>query len=271
MTQPAVSEALKRIRLQFHDEILIRSGRSLVTTPFAERLIPELDQILGRVEALRENAAAGNGLIKKRKLIIATGDNIILTIGDKLVNLLSEVSPSVTVQFVHLQSFEPRHLKAGDIDMAIMPKHFIQDRDINYLKLFAEDFVCISRKNHPVLHGPVRQEQLKDIPKIAFGVDRYSALKVSGLDDWEDHLSVPGMLPIPFLVAQSDSVAIVQRYLAEYVSRYVDIELHEVTDFHLSYEVGVFWGDIYNQCHTHGWLRNQLRDLLDPSLLYASQ
>jgi len=40
MTQPAVSEALRRLRTLLGDDLLIPDGRSLMTTAFAERLIP---------------------------------------------------------------------------------------------------------------------------------------------------------------------------------------------------------------------------------------
>lgn len=270
MTQPAVSEALKRIRTQFQDEILVRAGRNLVLTPFAEGLIPELDQILGRVQALAENNPGDIGPHTERELVIATGDNIITALGEKLLQVLIDEFPKLHVQFLYLQSFDVRQLKAGDIDMAIMPKNFINDKEIKYLALYSEDFVCISRKNHPALHGgAVRQKQLKDIPKIGFRADQHSELKVSGLEDWDDRLLLPGMLPIPYLIEQSNSIAMVQRHLAEYFSRYVNIDIHEVADFHLDYEVGVFWGEIYDHCRVHSWLRSRLKELFDQSVNYS--
>ncbi|MCK9504582.1 MAG: LysR family transcriptional regulator [Porticoccaceae bacterium] len=52
MTQPAVSDALARLRNQYGDEILVRVGRNMVITPFAKTLIEPLDELLGRIDSL---------------------------------------------------------------------------------------------------------------------------------------------------------------------------------------------------------------------------
>ena len=268
MTQPAVSDALKRIRLQFQDKILVRVGRNLVATPLAESLVPELEHILGRIEALSENTSKTIDSTVERDIVIATGDNIITALGVNLFQLLLEKLPKVHLQFLYLQDLDVRQLKTGDIDMAILPKELVDDKELKYLTLYSEDFVCISRKNHPILRGSVRQKELKSIPKIGFRADQHSKFKVSGLEDWDDHLSLPGILPIPYIVEQSNSIAIIQRHMAEHFSQHLAIDIHEVVDFNWNLEIGVFWGEIYDHCNAHTWLRNQLKDLFDQSVKY---
>ena len=38
LTQPTMSAALARLRVLFHDELLVRTGRTMRPTPFAESL-----------------------------------------------------------------------------------------------------------------------------------------------------------------------------------------------------------------------------------------
>ena len=46
LSQPTVSHALKRLREQLNDQLLVRSARSMDPTPYAESLIDPLSKIL---------------------------------------------------------------------------------------------------------------------------------------------------------------------------------------------------------------------------------
>jgi LysR family nod box-dependent transcriptional activator len=46
LTQPAISNALSRLRLHFEDDLLVQVGRKMVPTPFAETLAEPVRQAL---------------------------------------------------------------------------------------------------------------------------------------------------------------------------------------------------------------------------------
>ena len=48
VTQPAMSRSLRRLRQLFHDDLLVRAGRSMALTPLAERLRPEIGDAIVR-------------------------------------------------------------------------------------------------------------------------------------------------------------------------------------------------------------------------------
>lgn len=262
MTQPAVSEALGRLRHQYGDEILVRAGRNMLLTPFAESLIEPLDEILGGIE--RMSSPANNDTLTNidRQFVIATADNVMLALGRKLLNSLSQDFPKIHVQFLDLQHFDVQLLKSGEVDMVIMPDAFVDDDGLNKLFLYQEDFVCISRKNHPDLSDPAKQEELKQLSKVGYRADQRSPLRVSGPSGWDEQLLFPGMALIPYVIEKSDSVAIIQRTLAHQYSKYMDIDIHEVRDFSWSLDVYIYWGAIYDKSRIHAWLRNTLKDLL---------
>src|SRR4051795_7056357 len=52
LSQPAVSGSLRRLRQVFDDELLVREGRSMRLTPFAEQLAPVVTQVVAEFEHL---------------------------------------------------------------------------------------------------------------------------------------------------------------------------------------------------------------------------
>src|SRR4051794_26795077 len=50
VTQPSASAALARLRLLFGDELLVKSGREMRPTPFAERIAGRIHHLLVEVE-----------------------------------------------------------------------------------------------------------------------------------------------------------------------------------------------------------------------------
>ncbi len=58
ITQPAVSNALARLRQEFGDPLFVRSGRRMQPTPLAESIAPEIRRALKLLESTR--VALGN-------------------------------------------------------------------------------------------------------------------------------------------------------------------------------------------------------------------
>src|SRR5207248_8227721 len=52
LSQPAMSRALERLRETFGDPLLVRTGRVYERTPRGERVLRELESIMGRLETM---------------------------------------------------------------------------------------------------------------------------------------------------------------------------------------------------------------------------
>ena len=52
LSQPAMSRALDRLRDAFGDPLLVRSGRAYERTPRGERVLREIETIMGRLDAI---------------------------------------------------------------------------------------------------------------------------------------------------------------------------------------------------------------------------
>ena len=93
VSQPAVSNALGRLREYFQDELLIRRGRDMVLTPFAEGLRSSLHLSL---EHLRRVALARPGfdpLTHTRNFTIMSSDYFAMAFLPKILAQLQIAAP----------------------------------------------------------------------------------------------------------------------------------------------------------------------------------
>jgi len=166
LTQPAVSNALRRLREALGDDLLVRKGRGLEPTARGEELWPAVREALQRLQAslapsVFEPSTASSTFVLT--LADATAAELI----PGLVEALTTLAPNVSLRLVPLTTRDPRALlDAGHADLAI--GHFpavLADltaraqagEAVSFLhqRLFAGDYVCVMRQGHPLAQGPL--------------------------------------------------------------------------------------------------------------------
>jgi DNA-binding transcriptional LysR family regulator len=266
LTQSGVSEALGRLRLHFEDELLIRVGRSMVPTPLAVELAPRVEEVLAELEELLQPAAFDPARVK-RQFLIATGDTIILALGQELIQRLSEQAPGTSIQFISIQYVTKRDLEEGKIDFLIIPQNVIpqaifDEEGLSWMKLYREDWVCVARKDHPALKGGLTQGALNSLPSVACRLDENSYLHgaIPGRPDF-DQLRVSQFTLLPMLAAQSDAITMVQRHVAEWFASLLPIDIFEMPIPFPQLDVCAYWAPIYENDRMHAWLRKQMEEI----------
>lgn len=157
MTQPAVSNALKRLRDALGDELLIRTAHGVKPTPRAEELWPTVRSALSSLE---EAVAPTSFDVSKARATfrMAMADATAVLWLPALVRSIEHEAPGVNVRMVPLTTREPRPLLLrGDIDLAIgfFPGVVAQlaggpDTPIRHERLYSGQYACMMRKNHPL-------------------------------------------------------------------------------------------------------------------------
>lgn len=116
-TQPAVSQALNRLRLMFSDSLMFRNGRGLSITPFALSLAPQLERILSETAFLISNEQAFNPKIDERNIVVGGADIAF----EPLVNLITLLRKEAPQLKYRISGYEEntKRLLNGDIDAII--------------------------------------------------------------------------------------------------------------------------------------------------------
>ena len=160
LTQPAVSNALRRLREALGDELLRRSGTGVEPTPRAQALWPVVQTALAQLE----------GALAPERFEPALADNSFALL-PHMVRILAAEAPSVSVRVLPLATRDPRRLlddEAADLAIGYFPAVLAdltarnQTGDaVSYAhqRVYDGEYVCLMRKNHPLAAGPLTLDQ----------------------------------------------------------------------------------------------------------------
>ncbi|EJL84354.1 transcriptional regulator [Herbaspirillum sp. CF444] len=157
MTQPAVSNALRRLRDTLNDELVIRTAHGVKPTPRAEELWPTVRRALSELEAVitPETFDVSRAQNTFRMAMVDATAALWLP---SLVRTIMRDAPRIKIRMMPLTTRDPRAmLLRGDVDLAVgfFPGVAAQLADglktqISHERLYTGQYVCVMHKNHPL-------------------------------------------------------------------------------------------------------------------------
>lgn len=261
LSQPAMSNALARMRIAFDDPLMERSREGLVLTPRAESLlaqlkvlVPQLD-LLGRPDGFAPSEAT-------TVFHIAITDHASLLLMPDVLEQVHQEAPRVRLITSTLRSrqSEGDELEAGGFDLRVgwmktLPPHW------RSRKLMDERLVVIGRRSNPALQGPLTLERFLELDHLALAADRPmfqnivdSTLARQGLER-RITASISHFTLLPFLIAKSSAIAMFPERLAQAFSRLTDIVVLEPPIAFDPFNISMAWHPRVQQDAAHRWLR----------------
>lgn len=264
VTQPTMSGMLQRLRYQLDDELLVRNGRGMELTQYAQSLIEPVRTALLRVGALLKSEERFDPGTSKRTFSIMTSDYCTSIFMGSLISHLARLAPGVQLVVEPLnEPFEK--LMSGEIDLGITadgglsfgPEGAV---DLPSLPLFSDEFVCIVDDAHPL--GPdASLEEVFAFPHVAVHVPGVAATiglaaMRQQIPSYEPAYLVADFSLVPNIVVGTQLVGLVQRRLAEAASRSLPIR-----SFRPPFDVPrvneeLRWHPRHFEDPGHIWLRN---------------
>lgn len=123
LSQSAMSGALARLRAHFEDELIVRAGREMLLTPFAEGLIDPVRDLLLRTGAVLERRSAFDPATAERHFRIAASDFVIGQFLPGLVREIEAAAPRVTLEIYDATGQDAGiTLEKGETDLLVVPR-----------------------------------------------------------------------------------------------------------------------------------------------------
>ena len=158
MTQPAVSNALRRLRESMGEDLFVPSATGVTPTRQAEALWPSVRAALGGLREVFEPQAF-DPRRDARSFTLTMADATVAVIVPALVRALDALQAKVDLRFVPLPTRDPRALlEHGGADLALgffpdLPAAIAAEAhagSIRYERLWGCEYVCVMRRDHPL-------------------------------------------------------------------------------------------------------------------------
>ena len=224
MPQPAVSNALARLRRHYRDELLLRSGNGYDLTPLARSLLPSVQESTRLIGQTFFPGQAGQPPVGDRVFTICLSDYSMTVLGEPLLRRVHDLAPDASIQL----RLAARELADGDrgllgYDLLIGPLRLTSAGQPEVI--MRDRLVYVADPANPRLRAGadggwrLTAEDLAALPHAAArfpdpGFDPAAMALLRGGIAANVVLTTGGWLPLPFLVAGTDLVAAVPERLA---------------------------------------------------------
>ncbi|MDH0896011.1 MULTISPECIES: LysR family transcriptional regulator [unclassified Pseudomonas] len=239
LSQPAVSNALNRLRDLLDDPLLVRVGRAMQPTPRALELEAPIRAALRQIEESLSGAERFEPARSRQRFTIALTDYAEMLLMPRLLAHLAGQAPGIRIDVQHLSPRLPSEaLEKGEIDLALGRFEALPPRFCG-VPWMSETLQLVAHRDHP---------QLRD------GLDLNTFLRLRHLwvhggqtrgmvEQWlgeqgltrEIVYTTPNYLQAAHIAASGDLVAVLPTRLARYFAGLLPLTLHA-----LPFELGPF-------------------------------
>jgi len=149
ITQPAVSNALARLRAALGDPLFVRSGGGVSPTPAAQAMIGPVREALAKLRGGLDRRAGFDPGTSERTFNIAVRDVAASTLIPLLARRLERAEPGVRIHCHPVDRADiPVELASGRLDFAIdIPA--LARPELDSVALMSDRLVCALRRDHP--------------------------------------------------------------------------------------------------------------------------
>lgn len=270
MTQPAVSNAIKRLRESLGDELLIRTAYGVKPTPRAEALWPSVRQALAALEAavMPETFDVSKAQATFR---MAMADATAAYWLPSLMRSIEAEAPGVNIRMVPLTTREPRPmLLRGDIDLAVgffpgvaAQLSYETGSPIRHERLYSGQYVCVMRKKHPLAEGKLDLDAyckanhlLVSFSGRAHGLVDEALAQIGR--ERRILLTVNQFFTAGRVVANSDLITVLPKHLMVSTGMTESLVWRELPFALPAVHLDMLWHERDGRSPAHRWLRNNL-------------
>lgn len=270
LTQPAVSNALKRLRAALKDELFLRTSRGMEPTPYALYLAEPVIYALNALQTALTTRDSFDPTTSTRNFQLAMTDIGEMYFMPPLMVALSRMAPHVRVSTVRPNSGNLKEdMESGTVDLALgllpnLQTGFFQRR------LFHHQYVCVFRQGHPLAKSPMTLAQFTQLDHVGVVSANTGHGEVDGFLERAGikrkvRLVVPHFIAVGHILQTTDLIAT----LPERFAQRCEAPFGLVSSPHPAripdIAINLFWHAKFNRDPASLWMRQLLVELFADS------
>jgi DNA-binding transcriptional LysR family regulator len=266
MSQPAMSNALSRLRHIFKDELFIRTAGRMEPTPRALELGVAVQQILRQAERLMSTDVAFEPRSSDREFSARMSDLVGYLALPHIAQHLRSEAPAMVLNIVHISpEATVIALEADELDFALS-MDLSHGKSIRAEPLFTDRMCCVMRADHPLAK--------LELTLTRFLKYRHMRVAMSPTDiRFVDNvlaelgqrrrvaLTVPHWLLVPRTLVETDLLAVVSGKLAEQFTGAGEIIAKPLPFESQPFDWQIYWHRRYDKSVAHTWMRQTVMEV----------
>jgi len=268
ITQPAVSNALSRLRKTFNDPLFVRTPQAMVPTPVADNIITQVREALTILNTSVQEGDIFEPNLAEKNFHLSMSDLAESILLPFLLEYLQQNAPHITLSSYPVSRLEvAKELSSGALDCCI-DAPLLNDNNLCQQTLVASPYVCAVRHEHPFAGSTLTMDDYLTLKHIHISSRRKGdghvdiALKRMGVKR-QIQLRVSNHLASPDIVNRTDLALTIPLCFAEKFNLKI-IELPfevEPLEWHL------YWHKSADRDQANHWLRESIFEWANQSTL----
>lgn len=266
LSQPATSNALRRLRNLTNDELFIRTAAGLRPTLKAILLTQQLRPALQHIQSALLDEPTFDPATSDRVFAIGMSDYVEFMLLPTFMQTLQARAPHVSVQ---IRSGDREKLlsllDSGEIDLAcgVFPEKIAWHKQ---QLLFQESYVCVCRRHHPTIGSSLSLEEYLAVSHLLVSIQEDRVGRVDTLlaeQNLKRHiaLSIPHFLTAPFILVQTDLVATLAQRIALVFAQNQPLKLLPMPLLITCFSVFMRWHHSTDDSPACRWLRSVIAEV----------
>ncbi|ROU01618.1 LysR family transcriptional regulator [Marinobacter sp. R17] len=277
ITQPAMSNGLRRLRDLFGDPLLVRTSEGMTATERARELKPLVRNVLADIERAVQAKSEFDAAQSNRVFRIMASDYAESCLIPRVLRRIRQEAPNVTLDVLTPSDVSFPDVEQGRLDMAInrfdkLPQSFHQKT------LWTEYFACLMSAQNPILREPFTLDTYLDashiwVSKTGFGVGvGVNPQDVQRLGWVDEALSLMGRkrrisvftrhYQVAMLLAEQHDLIATLPSRAAWLQRENANLVVKVPPFTIPpFELKMAWSPLLQHNPDHQWLRRLIADV----------
>ncbi len=263
LTPPAVSRTLARIRETTGDEILVRAGRAMVPTPYAQAIRGEVRELVRHARSLLKPPREIDASALRREFSLRAHDALVAMLAPALVCALVETAPHVRLRFLGEGPGDVPDLARGHVDLELgstVPR----GSDISSEILGTDRPALAMAPAHPLAKGRITPRRLSQALHVS--VSRRGRLHGALDDVLAQHglqrqvvAALPTVAAALEVVARGDTVALVPALACRASAQSLGLRVRELSLELPGSPMVMSWHPRHDRDPAHAWLREQVK------------
>jgi len=262
LSQPAMSNGLRRLRKVFNDPLLVRTSNGMMPTDKAKELQPLVQNVLSQIELFVQPTIEFDPSSSKRLFRVMASDYAETTLLPRVRTRMAEEAPDTALDILTPSDVTFQDIELGNVDLVM--NRFDQ-------------FSCVMRQDNPLCENFDFDKYLKAnhvwVNKtgmgVATGVNPDDIQKLGWVDIALDNLKKRRKIAVYTrhyisaiqLTQQQDLIATVATRSTHLVDHFDNLAIVPAPFEIPAIELHMVWSPLLHHNIAHRWFRNVIRDV----------